>query len=935
MRLTPQKIEILLRIICDTASLDGIDVYSLPEDEVETVIRKYSRIPLDDEGLSCLKREFESRFYIAQVEGSSIIDDYEHPDDWYTKLRESGGNRDDFFWKRYKDYLIRDEGLNVNVVNVLDYNILPALMNYIGNPSSKKDFSRRGLIIGDVQSGKTSTYTGLICKAADAGYKIVILLTGVTETLRSQTQERIEKGIIGQTITGLKNQKTPNGAKRQWVGVGSYDKKLVATAMTSIEYDFVGNIDKRLTISLETNKLVLFIVKKNVNVLNKLYNWLQESNADSTSGKINFPMLMIDDEADNASVNTNKEEDDPTKTNEIIRKLLKVFRQNSYVGVTATPFANVFINPDSEEEMLGDDLFPRNFIYALKPPTNYIGASSIYTNNGKYAESLVYIHDVDEPDEPIDRSICTDDGGFFYKHGKEWHGILPESLNDAIYCYFLTNVIRELRGDGREPMTMMINMSRFVKVQKYIQEYVSDLYHGIYNTIRIDFSDNDRENLDLQLYKSFRRCWMRYFKNIEDVDWGQVSRKSNLLKGVEDVQVLVVNSSKTSGKLDYAQNKSLRTIAIGGLALSRGLTLKGLVISYFYRNTATYDVLMQMGRWFGYRKNYDNLFRIWTSRQSAEWYRDISEATDELKDEIEKMRAAELTPNDFGLRVRDDSDDLGITARNKMRHSSNLVEQLSYWGSVFDTPYLSSDATLCKNNTKVTTDFINKLIIAGHGFERQDMDKRKLYISKDVPCQNIKLFMERLAIHKSNIHFDTGQIIEFIVESKETLPRYDVVLIEGEHKEGYVVNRNLGEIKPVVRGFDITNERININKRRGRLTSPSDAKQGLSASQIDAAKIQAEIRGGWNGIQTLPRETWFKYVPERNPLLMIYFIRLEHDENIVTKERYFIDEMDGELNVGFAIGFPSSRNGIGADRRLYRVNRVYERQANHDESIEE
>jgi hypothetical protein len=933
MSLTPQQIEALLRVICDSAFIDGIDVYATPEDMVETVILKYSHIPLDGENLLNLKREFESRFYISQVEGSSIIDDYEHLGDWYTKLRESGNHGDDFFWKRYKDYLIRDEGLNVNVVNVLDYSILPTLMNYVGDPSSKEEFSRRGLIIGDVQSGKTSTYTGLICKAADAGYKIVILLTGVTESLRSQTQERIEKGIIGQTITGLKNEKTPNSAKRQWVGVGCYDKKLVATAMTSVEYDFVGHIDKQLTISLATNKLVLFIVKKNVSVLNKLYSWLYESNVYSSSRKIDFPMLMIDDEADNASINTHREEDDPTRTNEIIRKLLKIFRQNSYVGVTATPFANVFINPDSKEEMLGDDLFPRNFIYALKPPTNYIGASSIYMDNSKYSEALVYIHDVDEPDDPIDRSVYTDDGGFFYKHTKEWRGVLPDSLKDAIYCYFLTNAVRVLRGDGGEPMTMMINMSRFVKVQKYIQEYVSNFYDCIYNTIRIDFSDNSVENSDLPLYKQLHKCWINHFKNVVDIEWTQVSRKINLLQGVEDVQVIVVNSSKTSGKLDYAKNKSLRAIAIGGLALSRGLTLKGLVVSYFYRNTATYDVLMQMGRWFGYRKNYDDLFRIWTSRQSAELYRDISEATEELKDEIEKMRAAELTPNDFGLRVRDDSDDLGITARNKMRHTSNHIEQLSYRGCVFDTPYLSSDSNLCKNNTKVTKNFINKLIIAGHGFEKQDRDNRKLYISRDVPSYNIKLFLEQVTVHKSNIHFDTEQIAKFIEESNTELPRYDVVLIEGDGDK-HEINQQI-KIKPVVRGFDITGERININKRRGRLTSPADAKQGLTDSQSDSAKEQAR-EDGWNGIQTLPRETWFKYVKDRNPLLMIYFIKLKSDENSSQKDQKYIDDMGEELNVGFAIGFPAGANGTDADRRLYRVNMVYERQSNQeDESIEE
>ncbi|HCC50866.1 MAG TPA: endonuclease, partial [Porphyromonadaceae bacterium] len=605
-----------------------------------------------------------------------------------------------------------------------------------------------------------------------------------------------------------------------------------------------------------------------------------------------------------------------------------------YVGVTATPFANVFINPDSKEEMLGDDLFPRNFIYALKPPTNYIGASSIYMDNSKYSEALVYIHDVDEPDEPIDRSVYTDDGSFFYKHTKEWRGILPDSLEDAIYCYFLTNVVRVLRGDGGEPMTMMINMSRFVKVQKYIQEYVSDLYDHVYNTIRIDFSDDNRENIDLPLYKSLHKCWMDHFKNIVDVEWEQVSRKINLLQGVEDVQVIVVNSSKTSGKLDYAKNKSLRAIAIGGLALSRGLTLKGLVVSYFYRNTATYDVLMQMGRWFGYRKNYDDLFRIWTSRQSAEWYRDISEATEELKDEIDKMRAAELTPNDFGLRVRDDSDDLGITARNKMRHTANHIEQLSYWGCVFDTPYLSSNPDLCKNNTKVTKDFINKLIIAGHIFQRQDIDNRKLYISQNIPALKIKLFMEQLKIHNSNIRFDTKQIAPFITEHSDTdLPRYDVVIIEGDGDE-YEISGMIDKVKSVSREFDIRNERININKRSGRLTSPSDAKQGLSTRQIASAKEQA-VKSGLSGVQTLPIDTWFKYVPDRNPLLMIYFIGLKSNENSPQKERGFIDEMGGELNVGFAIGFPANHSVTDVDRRLYRVNRVYEKQYNEAEGIEE
>src|SRR5690606_10519323 len=123
------------------------------------------------------------------------------------------------------------------------------------------------------------------------------------------------------------------------------------------------------------NNTFILVIKKNVNTLSSLYNWLKELNTREELEKItDIPMLLIDDEADNASINTNKPELDPTRTNREIRSILNLFRKRCYVGYTATPFANVFINPDSEDEMLGSDLFPAHFIHCLDAPTNYCGA---------------------------------------------------------------------------------------------------------------------------------------------------------------------------------------------------------------------------------------------------------------------------------------------------------------------------------------------------------------------------------------------------------------------------------------------------------------------------------------------------------------------------------------------------------------------------------
>lgn len=936
MTLTSNKIELIVRIIQDTAEFNGIDIYAIPEENLDDIIQNglnsaLIKVSVDD--YQKIKKEFEYKCHIQQKEGVSIVDDYYEHRDWYSIKCEEAGYKE-FFWERYREYLIREVKLNINVVNRMNNNTLKDLMNYLGDPGSTAPFFRRGLVIGDVQSGKTSTYTGLISKAADAGYKIVILLTGITETLRSQTQKRIESGIIGISITGLKDKKQGKVIKR--VGVGKDNKPIKVTAMTSMEYDFIGNKDQ-ITTSLANHQLVMFIVKKNTKVLDKLHNWLYEMNVDSTDKKIHYPMLLIDDEADNASINTNKDEDDPTKTNEIIRKLAHVFTQTTYVGFTATPYANVFINPDTKEEMLNDDLFPKNFIHVLEAPSNYIGPSHIFGENAKYKNALVWIRDIEEPQAMEEFDSVNN---FYYKHKKDWDGLLPKSLTTAVYCFFLSNVVRDLRGDSLQPRTMMVNISRFVKVQKHIKSKLEILFNSVYNEINTNFSNSSEENKNLKLYIDLKNCWIQYYSNLE-FDWQVICKKENLIQAIDKIEVLVINSGKNSGKLDYEKNPHLRAIAVGGLALSRGLTLEGLLISYFYRNTATFDVLMQMGRWFGYRKNYEDLFRIWTSKQSADWYYEIAENTEDLKRDIERMRDAKLTPEDFGLRVRNDSDELKITAANKMRNAVDHIEQISYWGKVFDTPYLDTDFDKNRKNLGFSKQFLDDLSAAGFAFKKEAKAK-DLYFSGKIPSAYIIEFMKKLSISVHNIHFDTKQILNFLENCDEnTLKNWDVVLLEGDStNEKYKID-NIGiEIVPVERSFDIKKNRINISGRSGRLGSPTDARCGLIKEQIDLAIKKATMNSDGIGRSTVKQEVWFKYVENRNPLLMIYFIKLKPDElnEDSSDKNSLLEILEGDPVMGFSVGFPMNQNSHAAEYHKYKVNVIYSRQEIEEyltESIEE
>ena len=546
------------------------------EDTLSELVKVYSRIhPLSEDELKEVMAELQSRLAVRMDRGAYVKE--KNHVSWYYAAKSS---IEPHFWSRYSTYLYKNAGFNSEVINAMDA-ATDEMMDLLSDPKEKAAFQRRGLVIGDVQSGKTSTYLALMNKAADAGYHVIILLTGTIEKLRRQTQGRTDEGFVGLDSTAFNKNKD-----NVFVGVGNIDRSIAGWAVTSTTSDFNTSTATKISGKLSSiNSPVVFVLKKNKHVLEKIEGWLRLFNRDPATGFIESPLLMIDDEADNASVST-KPGEDPTTINKNIRKILKLFSKASYVGFTATPFANIFIDPDSTQEMLGDDLFPRDFIYALEAPTNYIGAASIFPNEGKY-------HFMINDNSDCEQYVPV-------KHKKDHiPGTIPLSLRRAVAAFIITNAIRDLRGQKTKHRTMMVNISVYVDVQKKIADQLDSYMREMQREIRNYYMMKDAA-LQYSSFALLKDIYDQFYSRCE-FDWKTIQKA--LWEAIAPIVVRYVNGGNAAKNLNYDENEELglRIIAVGGYSLSRGLTLEGLSTSYFYRNTKMYDTLMQMGRWFGYR----------------------------------------------------------------------------------------------------------------------------------------------------------------------------------------------------------------------------------------------------------------------------------------------------------------------------------------------
>lgn len=768
--------------------------------------------------------------------GESLIDpEAQHDEEWVNK-REI----DTTYANAYGDHLQR-ENWNPTVINTLLNVDGSKILGLLQDPTSDGTWNRRGLVIGHVQSGKTANYMGVIAKAADAGYKFIIVIAGIHNNLRKQTQERIDEGFIG---------RSSDPASRVKTGVGLNPGYPQPATLTNINDDFNENTAARMGWQLnDFSKPIILIIKKNVHTLDALHKWLKAMNARGDGRISDVPMLMIDDEADNASINTNKKDIDPTRTNAGIRTILGLFTKSCYIGYTATPFANIFINPDAYDAKAREELFPKDFIYLLDAPNTYFGPEKVFLDD---ASSTSILRSIDD---------CEDYLPFSHKNGDSVHE-LPPSLYGALNQLIVARAIRNLRGQERKHCSMLINVSRFVSIQKQVKAFISLRVEKLRDAVKANYmmpeAVSEKNNYIAELKTVFEA-------EFADNGFAWPDVKKSLWGVVTNLRTYVINS-KSDEVLDYKKHEregvGLTAIAIGGLSLSRGLTIEGLTISYMYRSTRMYDTLMQMGRWFGYRHGYEDLCRVHLPQESIDWYSHIANASEELRQQIRRMRKIGLSPKDFGLYVQSHPDSLLITATNKMRSGEKITLNQNFTGKLIESTLLTLDRDTNAENESLIAEYWR----AQFGGTIKETDKG--WFIPDVNVELIGEFLTRFKSHKDAI-LQKSWAIDYLHAISSNFPKGDVLLIS--KGAGDTHNFKLGLQDRSAKGA--THDEWRLSKHR--LASRGDEKLGLDPSQLDAAKLHASE--DQNSKTKKPSDFHYRVVRNK-PLLMLHVLEPTQNE---------------------------------------------------------
>jgi hypothetical protein len=648
--------------------------------------------------------------YAVRNEDFRIISDEERRLPWLDNRRASICWS---FWNRYRSYLEDHKGFAPVTITKLD-RLTDRIIDGLFDPTANIAVSKKGLCVGQVQSGKTANYTGLICKAADAGFKFIIILAGIHNNLRSQTQLRLDEGFLGFDTQFKRAFDSDNIRIGVGIGSNSNTNSYVAHSLTSSleNGDFSLPAANTSAINFDTKEPIIAVVKKHPKVLNRLHQWLSSKVTPGPDGKRvidSKSLLLIDDEADNASINISN---DPVRTSAInngITQIIALFRRSGYIGYTATPFANIFIP-------IGDDnLFPRDFIINIPPPSTYIGPELVF------GYQLVEDHSKFENVLPIVNRIQDYASFVPDKHKKDdaLPAAIPTSLCLAIRCFIITCAIRRLRGQTLVHNSMLVHVSRFQRWQARIKELVEHQF----DFYRRAIDQNDPETIELfrqtfedeaQGYRSYKTISSSIMaSNLHEVDahfavhnWKDVF--AHLNDAASRITVREIHGSSKDA-LDYYDHKDgLSLIAIGGNKLSRGLTLEGLSVSYYLRASRMYDTLMQMGRWFGYRPGYVDLCRLFTSRELNEWFCHIAVASEELKEEFDHMYyVAGTTPEKYALKVRTLPGVLQISAANKIRTATPIL--VSWSGLLVESYALRKDMQSIAQNFNALSTFVSNL----------------------------------------------------------------------------------------------------------------------------------------------------------------------------------------------------------------------------------
>jgi len=884
---------------------------SVTTEQVETAVNIIMSIPsyaaIDRDQLI---REILS-VYNIRIDEFRIIESLERRIPWIndrkTSIWQQGRTS---FWSRYRDYLEIEKNFAPDVLNRLD-RLTDRILDGLFDPSQNVIIDKRGLVVGQVQSGKTSNYTGLICKAADAGFKLIIVLAGIHNNLRSQTQLRLDEGFLGfDTQTDRVNRE-----RRRNIGVGNIDNSLIVHPLTSSleNGDFRAATANAGLTNFNTSEPIVAVVKKNAGVLNRLLQWLMAQSIERPDGSRvirNKSLLLIDDEADNASINTKPENDGTTRINGLIRDILRLFDRSGYVGYTATPFANIFI-PLTE-----DDLFPRDFIINLPAPSNYIGPDKVFgfellEDEEESDTVLPIVTRVDDHQPFLPDNLRHRDN--FHEFGRDPEGRreialpteVPDSLSLAIKCFIITCAVRRLRGQTTVHNSMLVHVSRLIAWQRQVKDLVETVFNFYRRGIEMNIPDVIDEMRrayleDSGFYRSYITTTQQILaSNLANIDpniqihqWEEVFPLLN--DAASRITVREINGGSGDALNYYDHQNGLSVIAIGGDKLSRGLTLEGLSVSYYLRASRMYDTLMQMGRWFGYRPGYVDLCRLFISRELNEWFCHITLASQQLRDEFDYMAdVAGSTPDQYALRVRTHPGVLQISASNKIRRA---VEVRVSWSGRLVESY-----ELCKNQDIVQRNYNTTLSLFSRLGDTSEI-RGNSYIYRNVSLNLIKQFLHGFETYDSLKSASPSNLLRFLElnERYNELNTWSIGIISKErtNKRRNINNLDIGLIRRTEDDGKSNDDLYYI--RKSHIISPGDEFIDLTDEEYNIS-LQRTIRiwqdSGKAGTPAYPSGEIVRNAirnPNR-PLLLLYF--LDPEGAGLTTETPVI---------GYAISFPAN-----------------------------
>lgn len=936
---------------------------SIRDEDVETVLTLVLSLP-PYQGLSKeeIRRRVERRRNVM-VSAPLLLEDATDHTPW---LRERRGHVDWRFWSRYRRYLLggTPKPWPIESVSALDQSTDLAL-ELIEDPTvSGRQFDRRGMVVGQVQSGKTANFTGLICKAVDAGYKVVVVLAGPFDNLRSQTQMRLDEEFIGyDTAQFYRASQLADNAASGRIGVGDPrilpgEAWLPSQSLTTRNPDGDFRMATASAMVADLGNIpTLLVVKKNASVLNNLVTYLRESPRAQFDAATNhavlhdIPLLVIDDECDYASVNTRKVGEDnqgerkddynPSTINRLIRELLTSFSQKAYVGYTATPFANIFIHSEDYHRQYGADLFPRSFILTLPVPSDYIGPEQVFGTveaPGPYRQLV---------------KTVTDSAGFIEDgHDLTFEpGPIPPSLREAIRSFVIATAARRARGQRTVHNSLLIHVTRFQEVQHRVYDLVETELRDIRNELTYG-----KGSASATLRQELHRLWEREFAPVSlrlgkmEPGDGWETIDAELLPSVDKMRMKLING-QSDDLLEYhdRRREGVNVIVIGGDKLSRGLTLEGLTVSYYLRASRMYDTLMQMGRWFGYRSGYEDLCRIYTTKELQDWYTAIASAAVELTEEFEAMVTRGATPETYGLRVKSHPD-LMITSQVKMRNGETLL--ISYEGTISESTVFAFDNGTLRRNLDLTDAFVRNLGAAslpesvdrGHQWNKVDGDR-------------VANFLEGFSTHERAPRANGRRLAEYVRNqiAEGELTQWTVYLASrpaagdsgSSDDEGGATAPHGSEGDPVT-PFEIGGQRINLTHRKPnsyqrdshfsvrRVVSPSHESRDLTSEEEgEAVRLTADFRraagrstpGGDAGAGQLSGKAIRLSRPKIRGLLILYPL----DPTCIQKRIRGLDSGESEYvpdpsfslvlpPIGFAVSFPGSPT---AAKVAYKVNNVY------------